>query len=524
MESPSMGGSNARGHMTRCIVTMVTTLSLAVWTLGVTASPASATAPSVVVNATQGAAASSGLNTATIDITVNRAISAIATCSASNGAVPIPGGCGAPTAPTKNSTSYRVLLSNLTTGTYTVTVSVKLTDKGKANGSTTFTILPPLTITASSTSMLFGSTVPAITPSYSGFVNGDTANSLTTAPTCSTTATSSSPVGAYSSSCAGAVDASYWTIYVTGTVSIGPAQSDLAVTITDGVTTAYAGSSTTYTITLTNYGPSAEPAGVGAFGNVWPGTTGAMGTAFDEAADGCVIDGAYWGCQTSVALAAGASRTYQFTASIDLSYLIDWGVTLPSTAWAGNDPNANDPNLDNDLAWDYDIVVAPCTRYIDGFGGDAKAGEVVCGGEGSDSLDFVSPGGVFYGNGGDDSVTLGVEGGTFFGGGGNDSTGANNGTFYGGDGNDNAEGVGSVFYGEAGDDSASVIGLYGFFYGGEGNDTTGPWTGAVWSNYGTFNGDAGDDTLVGDNYGTFDGGDGADAHVGINYGTLISVP
>ena len=55
---------------------------------------------------------------------------------------------------------------------------------------------------------------PTITPTYAGFVNGDDASSLTTAPTCSTTATSSSPVGSYPSSCSGAVDANYTISYV----------------------------------------------------------------------------------------------------------------------------------------------------------------------------------------------------------------------------------------------------------------------------------------------------------------------
>ena len=50
---------------------------------------------------------------------------------------------------------------------------------------------------------------PTITPSYSGFVNGDTAASLTTQPTCSTTATSSSSVGTYASTCSGAADPNY---------------------------------------------------------------------------------------------------------------------------------------------------------------------------------------------------------------------------------------------------------------------------------------------------------------------------
>ena len=49
-----------------------------------------------------------------------------------------------------------------------------------------------LTITASSGSYTFGGIVPTITPIYSGFVTRQTAASLTTQPTCSTTATSAS--------------------------------------------------------------------------------------------------------------------------------------------------------------------------------------------------------------------------------------------------------------------------------------------------------------------------------------------
>ncbi len=80
----------------------------------------------------------------------------------------------------------------------------------------------PLTVTASSAPSTYGSTAPAITPSYNGFVNGDDASSLTTAATCTTTATSSSPVGSYDSSCSGAVDANYTISYVDGAVVIGP--------------------------------------------------------------------------------------------------------------------------------------------------------------------------------------------------------------------------------------------------------------------------------------------------------------
>ena len=90
-----------------------------------------------------------------------------------------------------------------------------------------------LTITASSDTMAYGGTVPTITPSYSGLQAGDIEPA--TAPTCSTTATSTSPVGSYPSSCTGAVDANYTIGYVDGSVSVTPSAatvvlSDLAQT------------------------------------------------------------------------------------------------------------------------------------------------------------------------------------------------------------------------------------------------------------------------------------------------------
>src|SRR5262249_6925283 len=78
-----------------------------------------------------------------------------------------------------------------------------------------------VTVTASSAPMPPGDSVPAIPPSYSGFVNGDPAPA--TAPTCSTTATSSSSTGSYASSCSGAADPNYTFVYVGGTVTVTPA-------------------------------------------------------------------------------------------------------------------------------------------------------------------------------------------------------------------------------------------------------------------------------------------------------------
>jgi len=87
-----------------------------------------------------------------------------------------------------------------------------------------------LTITAGSPTMTYGGTVPTITSSYAGFVNGDSASSLSATPTCTTTATSSSPAGLYPSTCTGAVDANYTISYVQGTVTVSPAP----LTITAG--------------------------------------------------------------------------------------------------------------------------------------------------------------------------------------------------------------------------------------------------------------------------------------------------
>jgi hypothetical protein len=84
-------------------------------------------------------------------------------------------------------------------GTYTISCAGEAeTNYTFTNSTGTITVTPvALTIQASSASMTYGGTVPAITASYSGFVNGDSASSLTTQPTCSTTATSSSPVASY---------------------------------------------------------------------------------------------------------------------------------------------------------------------------------------------------------------------------------------------------------------------------------------------------------------------------------------
>ena len=77
-------------------------------------------------------------------------------------------------------------------------------------------------------------------------MNGDSVSSLTTQPTCSTTATSHSSVAGspYSSSCSGAADPNYTISYVSGSVTVKPAR--LTITASDGSMT-YGGTPPTIT-------------------------------------------------------------------------------------------------------------------------------------------------------------------------------------------------------------------------------------------------------------------------------------
>ncbi|MHB8284487.1 MAG: MBG domain-containing protein, partial [Caulobacteraceae bacterium] len=87
-----------------------------------------------------------------------------------------------------------------------------------------------LTITANNQTKVYGAAVPTLTDSYSGFVNGDTAASLSTQPTLTTTATAASHVAGnpYAITASGAADSDYAISYVAGALTVTPA----ALTIT----------------------------------------------------------------------------------------------------------------------------------------------------------------------------------------------------------------------------------------------------------------------------------------------------
>ncbi len=90
-----------------------------------------------------------------------------------------------------------------------------------SGGAQTVTVSPAtLTITALPETMVAGEAVPALVPSFSGFVNGDTAANLAAQPELTTTATSASPPGHYPIHVSGARSPDYNITFMGGTLTV----------------------------------------------------------------------------------------------------------------------------------------------------------------------------------------------------------------------------------------------------------------------------------------------------------------
>jgi gliding motility-associated-like protein len=108
-------------------------------------------------------------------------------------------------------------------GTYPITVNGAVSSNYTfVYTGATFTIVPTaLVITANNLTKIYGAANPTFTFTYSGFVNGDTQTSLTTQPTASTTAVTTSLPGTYPITVSGAASANYTITYVPGTLTVG---------------------------------------------------------------------------------------------------------------------------------------------------------------------------------------------------------------------------------------------------------------------------------------------------------------
>ena len=128
-------------------------------------------------------------------------------------------------------------LTVLSVGTSVITATFFPTDStnyGSATTTMTVTVgKATLGITASSHTVAYGGGIPTISPSYSGFVNGDTA-SVISGLTCSTTYTTTTSVGTTTSTCAGASANNYLFNYASGVITVtqGGQTSPLTITST----------------------------------------------------------------------------------------------------------------------------------------------------------------------------------------------------------------------------------------------------------------------------------------------------
>ncbi|MDE3153866.1 MAG: hypothetical protein KGN76_02135 [Acidobacteriota bacterium] len=112
--------------------------------------------------------------------------------------------------PTSPVGTYPIVVGGATSPNYTIAF---------VNG--VLTVNPgQLTITADNQTKWVGADVPALTVTYAGFVNGDTAASLTTPVTVTTTATKLSPSGTYPIVVSGATDPNYTIVFANGTLTV----------------------------------------------------------------------------------------------------------------------------------------------------------------------------------------------------------------------------------------------------------------------------------------------------------------
>jgi RHS repeat-associated protein len=133
--------------------------------------------------------------------------------------------------------------ASLSAGSYTIggIYSSDSSSFGNSTGTFDASVLPAtLTVTGNNQSMVYGGSLPALTVSYSGFVNGDNSTVIGGSASVSTTATPTSGVGTYSiTATQGSLSATnYIFTFVAGALTITHAAPMVSVTDAGGVFTA----------------------------------------------------------------------------------------------------------------------------------------------------------------------------------------------------------------------------------------------------------------------------------------------
>ncbi|RYE20786.1 MAG: hypothetical protein EOP51_17095, partial [Sphingobacteriales bacterium] len=133
-------------------------------------------------------------------------------------------------------------------GAGTTTITAK---SGTTSQSQVLTVnKAPLKVTADNKTKAYGAAIPALTLTYSGFVNGDTFAKLTTAPKASTKATTASTVNTYPITIAGGVSSNYDFTYTPGVLTVNKA---ILTVIADNKTKVYGAALPALTITYSGF-------------------------------------------------------------------------------------------------------------------------------------------------------------------------------------------------------------------------------------------------------------------------------
>ena len=135
--------------------------------------------------------------------------------------------------------------------------------------------------------------------------------------------------------------------------------TDLSMTMSDGVTSAPAGSTVVYTIVVSNAGPSTSNGAT--VNDIFPAAViNAQWTCAGAGGGTCGASGT-GNINQTVGLPAGGSVTYTVAAMINSSAT----GTLSNTATVIAPPSATDPNPANNSATDIDTLTAPSVFVID---------------------------------------------------------------------------------------------------------------------------------------------------------------
>jgi gliding motility-associated-like protein len=140
-------------------------------------------------------------------------------------------------------------------GTYTITASGgSAANYNIAPASGTLTISQaPLRVTANNAIRNFGEANPALTVTYSGFVNGENENNISTKPTATTVANTSSPVGTYAIVAAGGVSDNYTFDYTGGTLTVGEISKPTLLITAKPATRAYGAADPAFEVTYSGF-------------------------------------------------------------------------------------------------------------------------------------------------------------------------------------------------------------------------------------------------------------------------------